>query len=271
MSYYSDKDIRKALGKDIVIDPFTEESLTPIGYDFRVGSYVFSLEHGLLEARAGSYALPAKSTVQILTREALWVSSRLAGTFHSKVSLVSKGLSHVSTTLDPQWYGPLLITLRNNTDKPISIREGDEFVTLVFSRVRTPTRLPHRKDPYRSDIMLLQLLDGQTGEYVQKITAVLTDDGAKARFKEQVQAANRPMIDKVKASARSRSKEEVRQVLLVGAVCTGVIVLASLSKIWPIVSPSFRHIPYDSKVFASQTGGIIALLGLLVSVSRKRD
>jgi hypothetical protein len=54
MSVFSDVDIRKALGKDIVIEPFTESSLTPIGYDFTVGEYVYSLEHGLLEPQNSS-------------------------------------------------------------------------------------------------------------------------------------------------------------------------------------------------------------------------
>jgi deoxycytidine triphosphate deaminase len=98
MSYFSDKDIKKALNKDIVIEPFDPACLTPIGYDFRIGDYVFSLEHGLLEIANGCYELPPKSTIQVLTKEALWVSSRVAGTFHSKVSLVSRGLSHISTT-----------------------------------------------------------------------------------------------------------------------------------------------------------------------------
>ncbi|MFB0515598.1 MAG: deoxycytidine triphosphate deaminase, partial [Candidatus Neomarinimicrobiota bacterium] len=122
MSLLTDVDIQKALGKDIVIEPFSKDSLTPVGYDFTVGNYVLSLEQGLLNPNhQGFYELPPKSTVQILTKESLWVSGRIGGTFHSKVSLVSKGLSHISTTLDPGWYGPLLITIRNNIDKPIRI------------------------------------------------------------------------------------------------------------------------------------------------------
>ena len=35
----SDADIRAELGKGIIIEPFEESSLTPVGYDLRVGTY----------------------------------------------------------------------------------------------------------------------------------------------------------------------------------------------------------------------------------------
>lgn len=271
MSYYSDLDVKRALGKDIVIEPFDADSLTPIGYDFRVGDYVFSLEHGLLPVEGdGSYRLPPKSTVQILTKEALWVSSRLGGTFHSKVSLVSKGLSHISTTLDPLWYGPLLITMRNNMDKPIALKSDEAFVTLVFSRVRTPTKSNHHKEPFRRDILLKQL-EGQTQQYVAKITAVLTDTRIQADFAEKVAIANRPMTSKVAASIRSRKREDVLQALGIVAVCVGILTLTGLSFLWSSVSPYLWNVAYDTKVFACQIAGIIALLALLVSLTRRNN
>src|SRR5947207_519243 len=141
MSLLTDRDIRKLLDKDIIISPFEEKSLTPVGYDFRVGTFVYSLDrHALLTPVSGSYELPPKNTILILTKETLWVSGRIGGLFHSKVSLVSKGLSPIATTLDPGWFGPLLITFRNNTDRPISLQEGATFVTLVMFKVLTPTK-----------------------------------------------------------------------------------------------------------------------------------
>ena len=268
MSYFSDLDVRKALNKDIVIEPFEPECLTPIGYDFRIGEYVFSLEHGLLEVVDGHYELPAKSTIQILTKEALWVSSRLAGTFHSKVSLVSKGLSHISTTLDPLWNGPPLITLRNNTDWVIKMKPGDTFVTLVFARVRTPTNSPHNKPSHREDILFAQM-KGQTDAYIDKVTSILTDNAAKARFAEKVKAANQPMFDKVTASIKNKNREERLRLTCQTALCVTIVLLSFLSFFWDYLSPIFRGIPYDSKVLAAQIGGVIASIGTLWAVSRK--
>lgn len=268
MSYFSDKDIKKALNKDIVIEPFDAACLTPIGYDFRIGDYVFSLEHGLLEVVNGCYELPPKSTIQVLTKEALWVSSRIAGTFHSKVSLVSRGLSHISTTLDPQWYGPLLITFRNNTDKIIKMKPGDTFVTLLFARVCTSTKSPHNKPSHREDILLGQLNE-QAEAYVSKITGVLTDNAAKESFANRVRAANQPMLAKVAASIRNRNREERWSMALQSALFLTIIILSFLSFIWNYISPFFCGIPYDSKVLAAQIGGVIASLTALWAMNRK--
>lgn len=268
MSYFSDIDIRKALNKDIVIEPFSPECLTPIGYDFRIGDYVFSLEKGLLDLVDGYYELPPKSTIQILTKEALWVSPRVGGTFHSKVSLVSKGLSHISTTLDPQWYGPLLITLRNNTGKPIRMEPGDTFVTLVFARVRTPTKSPHNKPSHRGDILLDQLNE-QTESYIKKITSVLNDQAASASFAKKVQEANQSMFAKVASSMRSKNREEQLRLGLKVALVLAIVFLASLSFVWNPIRTLFHGIAYDSKVFAVQVTAIIALLSLLVTISKK--
>lgn len=268
MSYFSDIDIKKALNKDIVIEPFDPESLTPIGYDFRIGDYVFSLENGLLDLVNGCYELPPKNTIQILTKEALWVSSRVAGTFHSKVSLVSRGLSHISTTLDPQWYGPLLITLRNNTDKVIKMKPGDSFVTLLFARVRTPTKSPHNKPSHREDILLGQLKE-QTEAYIKKITGVLTDNAAKVSFAKRVDEATQPMLLKVASSIRSINREECLRFTVQAVLFSTVIILSFLSFLWDYISPFFRNIPYDSKVMAAQIGGVIASLTALWVVTKK--
>jgi hypothetical protein len=79
-------------------------------------------------------------TVLILTQEEVWVSEQIAGTFHSKVGIVSSGFGHISTTLDPNWEGPLLISLNNPTRKRLKLIIGKEeaeatnynsFVTLI--------------------------------------------------------------------------------------------------------------------------------------------
>lgn len=193
MTLMSDIDIKQALNSDIVIEPYSEDGLTPIGYDFCVGEFIYSLEYGLLECKEDIYELPPKSTVQILTKESLWVSKRIGGTFHSKVSLVSKGLSHISTTLDPEWYGPLLITLRNNTDKPIKLGKDDTFVTLLFYRLITPTDSFH----WRSwrDIIEEHLKD-KTEKYISRVRLNLNNDQVSEDFATKVQQAHLLMQQK---------------------------------------------------------------------------
>ncbi len=268
MSYLTDVDIKRLLGRDIVIEPFLEESLTPIGYDFCVGDFVYSLENGLLKAKNGYYFLPPKSTVQILTKEALWVSSKIAGTFHSKVSLVSKGLSHISTTLDPGWFGPLLIILRNNTDKEFKLKVGAPFVTLIFSRVLTPTRSNHYKPAFRKDILASQM-ENQTNEYIKKISDVLSDPKSLVDFQEKVKKANAPMVAKILASVRSKGWREMIHHGLISLISISTIALITLNIYWEKVKYLFNDIPYDSKIFAVQMTAIISLVSLLISLKRK--
>lgn len=268
MSLLSDVDIRKALGKDIVIEPFAEELLTPIGYDFTVGEYVFSLEYGLLEIKGGSYQLPPKSTIQILTKESLWVSGKIGGTFHSKVSLVSKGLSHISTTLDPGWYGPLLITFRNNTDNILLLKSGDSFVTLVFSQLKTPTKSPHNKPQSRQDILVAQLKE-QEQNYIDKIAGVINNKNISATFATSVVEANRPIISKIIISIQMNNKDIIFRLVYKTTVMIAIIAVSLLSFYWDIIKVYFHGLPYDSKIMTMQFPVIIGLVALYNGISKK--
>ncbi len=268
MSLMTDVDITKAIGRDIVIDPFCKESLTPIGYDFTIGDYVFSLENGLIEPDNGSYSIPPKSTVQILTKESLWVSGRIGGTFHSKVSLVSKGLSHISTTLDPGWYGPLLITMRNNMDNEITIKVNDSFVTLLFYRVDSPTSSKHFKPEFRRDILLSQL-NHQTEAYIQKIGGLLNNHKALDVFQSRVEEANLPMRSKVIASARSKGARELARDTISLLIFILIVAIALLGFFWNWVKPVFQNVNYDTKIVAVQFSTIIALISVFLNI-RKR-
>lgn len=268
MSVFSDVDIRKALGKNIVIEPFTESSLTPIGYDFTVGEYIYSLEYGLLEPKDGTFEIPPHSTVQILTRESLWVSGRVGGTFHSKVSLVSRGMSHISTTLDPGWYGPLLITLRNNMDNPQRLKTTDAFVTLIFFSVTTPTTTKHFKPEFRKDILISQLTL-QTEQYVAKIQQVLGNPKILESFERQVQQANKPMLEKVVMSARSKGIRELAASFGRGLVVLLMFGLGTFGLYWEKVKFMFGNVNYDSQIIGAQAAAVLSLLAVLISTRRQ--
>lgn len=130
--------ISRLLGKDILIYPFDEKKLKGIGYNLSVGSYGWSLrQRGPLACNTGgdSFLVDAGDTALIMTAETVWVSKRIGGTFHSKVDRVSEGFSSISTTLDPEWIGPLLIAITNMSSNQISLRKGDTLSTLVFHRI----------------------------------------------------------------------------------------------------------------------------------------
>jgi ABC-type multidrug transport system fused ATPase/permease subunit len=203
-----------------------------------------------------------------LTKESLWVSGRIGGTFHSKVSLVSKGFSHISTTLDPGWYGPLLITIRNNTDKEMPIPVGATFVTLIFSTVKTPTKSRHFKPEFRKDILLAQM-ENQTQNYIKKIATVLNNTSALAEFESRVILANESMPIKVLASARKIGWLYMLNSTFLLIISFAVISLIFLSNYWDKVRHLFGNIDYDSKIFAVQITAIIALISLFLNFKRK--
>ncbi|MDD4238033.1 MAG: hypothetical protein PHT62_05705 [Desulfotomaculaceae bacterium] len=163
----SDEDIIKLLDKDIVICGYEDSNLTDIGYNLTPTEFIFSINKGLLlevhnEENKKYCNVEPNDTVLIMTREAVWVSEKISGTFHSKVGIVSQGFGHISTTLDAHWEGPLLISLNNPTKKRLKFVIGEDngtgfkyksFVTLIFYRMVTPTMTGHDNLPCRLDIL----------------------------------------------------------------------------------------------------------------------
>jgi len=159
---------REMLSNEIKIFPFEKGNLTDVGYNLTSSSLLFSVKRGiLLEININSNEkfvwVDPMDTVLILTREYVSVSKRIAGTFHSRVRIVSQGFSHISTTLDPEWSGPLLIALNNPSNKKKKfILESNNgkgmthvtFVTLSFHYLFTPVQnFHHDNAAFRLDIL----------------------------------------------------------------------------------------------------------------------
>lgn len=165
--FLSDVDFKRLQDKDIVICGYDEKNLTDIGYNFTPTEFIFSVNKGALVKiynrlnEKYCYVEP-NDTVLILTREAIWVSEKIGGTFHSKVKLVSDGFGHISTTLDANWEGPLLISLNNPTKKKIKFSIAEDtgkgvtyksFVTLILYQMVSPAKNTHDNPPCRLDIL----------------------------------------------------------------------------------------------------------------------
>ena len=166
----SDVDIQKFIDKrKISITPFNESNLTPVGYNLTFTKFIYSVNKDLLikiekdeKTRENYCFIPQNDTVLILTNEAVWVSEEIAGTFHSKVGIVSKGFGHIGTTLDPKWEDPLLISLNNPTKNRIKLIISSEemgvqkyksFVTLILYKMLSPSKGVHDNLPSRIDIL----------------------------------------------------------------------------------------------------------------------
>ena len=159
--------ILKRLGKHIIIYPFSRKSVKGVGYNLSISKYAWSISRKIelvITAEDGEsyFRIQPGETALVETEETVWISPRVAGTFHSKVDKVSEGFSPISTTLDPGWIGPLLIAVTNLTKEERKLKLGESFVTLIFhtaekSRVTTSNpsgrmdRLSHLGLPVSDD------------------------------------------------------------------------------------------------------------------------
>jgi deoxycytidine triphosphate deaminase len=148
MSILSDQDIKNFLNKEIVIYPFNEECISPLGYDLRIGHSIhLTTEHQNAIKKVGEISIPANTSTLIYSEEHIYLSNKIAGTLHARGSLAAKGLFINSTTVDPNWYGPLTFLIHNINDYPVELQEGSRFVTLIFHKVNTPTISSPNSDP----------------------------------------------------------------------------------------------------------------------------
>lgn len=138
----SNNDIKREIirAKNISIYPLTTENIKGSSINLTASPHAWNIEDkkSILSVNKKKLVIPANSTVSIFTQEAIWVSRRVGGTYHPRVSLVAKGLGNISTTLDPQWYGLSLVSVSNNSEKSIEIRVGESFVSVMLYYLKTP-------------------------------------------------------------------------------------------------------------------------------------
>ncbi len=148
---FSDEDIKKALEEynnnpedGLLIEPFDRKYLSPVGYDLRVGKQGFSWnKKRIINIELdGKIQIEANDTVVIQTLESISLSKKVAATVHSVVSkIITKGLSDISTTIDPGYTGKLLISVHNYRDSSTELRFQEYFCTVCFYKVEIESKI----------------------------------------------------------------------------------------------------------------------------------
>jgi len=166
MSLLTDTDLKNIICSEsnwtdrnkLHIHPFFEDCLTPVGYDLRIGSpYSSALKGGTFKIKEDEkIAISPGDTVLITTLEKVGMPKNrtVSALIVSKVSKVSKGLSHVSTTIDPDWEGNLLITIHNHSRENVNLNFAEPFCTTVFFENKSPSTKDCEKAAGRLDIFL---------------------------------------------------------------------------------------------------------------------
>lgn len=138
----SNNDIKRELikSKNLAIHPLKVENIKGSSINLTASKYAWNLKdnNSAYFKRDNVIVIPPNETVSIYTEEGIWVSRRIGGTYHPRVSLVAKGLSNISTTLDPQWYGLSLVTVTNQSSDKVEIPVGQAFVSVMLYYLKTP-------------------------------------------------------------------------------------------------------------------------------------
>lgn len=156
----SNKDISEELGKSIFIYPFKEENLKGSTYNLTASLCAWIVKDNkkqLIVNRERIIEIPPGETALIETNESIYVSNNISGTYHSRVSLCSKGLGHIGTTLDPCYFGTSVIALHNNNNKSVKIKPNESIVSIMFYDMKSGANKLHDNYPFRKDLFDLNI------------------------------------------------------------------------------------------------------------------
>lgn len=169
MSILTDSDLKDILIKteddrndnNLMISPFIEDCLTPIGYDIRIGSQVVLSDTPcgiLFLEETGSFKLTKgqKAFVTSLEKIGMPKKGNISGLILSKVSVTSKWLNMATTTIDADWSGNLLLAIRNDSNKEIILKYGDPICTAVFIENKSPATKRSNKDSGRNELIKMR-------------------------------------------------------------------------------------------------------------------
>lgn len=121
--------IRLGVGEDDVV----KNRVHSASYDLTPSIVAMSSKLGMLETVYRSESLNTnsyyilvkpKDTVLIVSNEFICLPPNVSGYVTSRVSNVVRGFGHISTTVDPNWNGALLIALSNPSNHPIKVQVG---------------------------------------------------------------------------------------------------------------------------------------------------
>ncbi len=130
--------------KEILIDPFNEESLQPAGYDLRVGNQAYINGRIIEVNKESGLVIPPKKYALVLTLERVRLPDDVMGDMKLRSSLAREGLLGSFAWVDPGWDGNLTLALFNASDKSVELEYGERFVQIAFIRLEAPSKSPYR-------------------------------------------------------------------------------------------------------------------------------
>ncbi|MBW4683741.1 MAG: hypothetical protein KME40_01315 [Komarekiella atlantica HA4396-MV6] len=148
MSVLSDRDIIRELGKSILFHPLKPGSinacdlcLTASEYAYAIGQQKrLAIETEPKKDKPGEeqqfFYIPPRDTALVWTDESIWLNNYMCGLINSRVGLVSQGLGHLGTRVNPSWSGVLCIALHNVSNEPLRINVRDINEPIAYLMVQ---------------------------------------------------------------------------------------------------------------------------------------
>ena len=162
MSVLSERDIIRELGRKIIVLPFSNKEDNLRGCDIKLKAsrfaYIFeksspNFPHpNRCKVNGEVLLIPAHKTAIVWTEEFIYINNSLCGSLHSKVKLVSKGLGHIGTRVNPNWGGILAIALHNHSSSDIEIGVGDDIAYLRLHRLTSKSYAPRETGGKLADV-----------------------------------------------------------------------------------------------------------------------
>lgn len=171
MGILSDKDIKDCIkdGK-LYIEPFSEENLTPNGYDLTVEEiYIPELKE---KVREGIAKVSGMRRFLISTKEYIKLGCEITAQLWIRTTYARKGILCSFGKVDAGFEGNLTLSAFNASDNDINIKVGGTFAQIVFERMESRPEKLYEK---RSGTYM-----GQKGVTMGKKSVLEENSGSKA-------------------------------------------------------------------------------------------
>ena len=149
MSILSDRGIIEALkNKELSIEPFKDENLTPNGYDLSIDEIYISKTNEHI--KKGKVVIPGMTWFVISTKEFVKIGSKLTCQLWIRSSYARRGVIASFGKVDAGFHGTLTISCFNANSEEITLQVGSRFCQIVFENL---------------DSSPLELYDKKSGNY----------------------------------------------------------------------------------------------------------
>ena len=147
-------DLETYRDKSFIVEPFSDELLTPLGYDLSPGYVVLVPESPDEEAavlfssadteepgavKEESFTIPGHRGVILITRENVCLTGKPLATLHGRSRVTQEGVVVNPVTVDPNWSGRLILYFYNTSRRGVDVSTEGGIATLIFHAVESMT------------------------------------------------------------------------------------------------------------------------------------